>query len=59
MRAAVFEGDGVVRLADVPEPRVEADDDVLIGAVRLTLPTELVIRASSAAPVTTRGRPHD
>ena len=30
MRAAVFKGDGVVALEDVPEPRVEADDDVVI-----------------------------
>ena len=30
MRAAVFKGDGVVALEDVPEPRVEADDDVII-----------------------------
>ena len=30
MRAAVFKGQGVVVLEDVPEPRVEADDDVLI-----------------------------
>jgi len=30
MRAAVFEGDGAVRLTNVPEPRVEAGDDVLI-----------------------------
>ena len=30
MRAAVFKGDGVVTLEDVPEPRVTADDDVLI-----------------------------
>lgn len=30
MRAAVFHGDGVVRLDDVPEPRVEGADDVVI-----------------------------
>ena len=30
MRAAVFKGDGVVALEDVPEPRIEADDDVVI-----------------------------
>ena len=30
MRAAVFHGDGVVRLDDVPEPQVEAPDDVVI-----------------------------
>ena len=30
MRAAVFKGDGVVTLEDVPEPRVDADDDVII-----------------------------
>jgi threonine dehydrogenase-like Zn-dependent dehydrogenase len=30
MRAAVFKGDGVVELEDVPEPRVDADDDVVI-----------------------------
>ena len=30
MRAAVFHGAGVVRLEDVPEPAVEADDDVVI-----------------------------
>lgn len=30
MRAAVFAGDGVVELRDVPEPTVEADDDVII-----------------------------
>lgn len=30
MRAAVFHGAGVVRLEDVPEPAVEADDDVII-----------------------------
>jgi 2-desacetyl-2-hydroxyethyl bacteriochlorophyllide A dehydrogenase len=30
MRAAVFKGDGVVALEDVPEPRVEANDDVII-----------------------------
>jgi threonine dehydrogenase-like Zn-dependent dehydrogenase len=30
MRAAVFHGDGVVRLDDVPEPGVEAPDDVVI-----------------------------
>jgi len=30
MRAAVFHGDGVVNLEDVPEPTVTADDDVLI-----------------------------
>lgn len=30
MRAAVFKGSGVVELEDVPEPVVEADDDVLI-----------------------------
>ena len=30
MRAAVFKGQGVVVLEDVPEPRVEADDDVVI-----------------------------
>ena len=30
MRAAVFKGDGVVVLEDVPEPRVDADDDVVI-----------------------------
>ena len=30
MRAAVFKGDGIVALEDVPEPRVEADDDVVI-----------------------------
>ena len=30
MRAAVFRGDGVVRLEDVPEPRVEVADDVLV-----------------------------
>jgi threonine dehydrogenase-like Zn-dependent dehydrogenase len=30
MRAAVFHGDGVVRLEDVPEPTIEADDDVVI-----------------------------
>jgi threonine dehydrogenase-like Zn-dependent dehydrogenase len=30
MRAAVFKGDGVVRLEEVPEPVVEADDDVVI-----------------------------
>jgi threonine dehydrogenase-like Zn-dependent dehydrogenase len=30
MRAAVFEGEGVVRLRDVPEPQVEAPDDVVI-----------------------------
>ena len=29
MRAAVFAGDGVVELRDVPEPTVEADDDVI------------------------------
>lgn len=31
MRAAVFKGNGVVTLEDVPEPRVEADDDVIIA----------------------------
>ena len=30
MRAAVFEGDGVVTLEDVREPHVDADDDVVI-----------------------------
>jgi 2-desacetyl-2-hydroxyethyl bacteriochlorophyllide A dehydrogenase len=30
MRAAVFKGAGVVELEDVPEPRVDADDDVII-----------------------------
>ena len=30
MRAAVFKGAGVVALEDVPEPLVEADDDVII-----------------------------
>ena len=30
MRAAVFKGSGVVELEDVPEPTVEADDDVII-----------------------------
>ena len=30
MRAAVFKGDGVVALEDVPEPTVDADDDVVI-----------------------------
>jgi 2-desacetyl-2-hydroxyethyl bacteriochlorophyllide A dehydrogenase len=30
MRAAVFKGQGVVVLEDVPEPRVEADTDVVI-----------------------------
>ena len=30
MRAAVFKGDGIVELEDVPEPRVDADDDVVI-----------------------------
>jgi threonine dehydrogenase-like Zn-dependent dehydrogenase len=30
MRAAVFKGQGVVLLEDVPEPTVEADDDVVI-----------------------------
>jgi threonine dehydrogenase-like Zn-dependent dehydrogenase len=30
MRAAVFQGQGVVRLDDVPEPRVDAPDDVII-----------------------------
>ena len=30
MRAAVFKGEGVVELEDVPEPTVEADDDVII-----------------------------
>ena len=30
MRAAVFEGEGIVRLRDVPEPTVDADDDVVI-----------------------------
>lgn len=30
MRAAVFRGQGVVRLEDVPEPRLEAADDVVI-----------------------------
>lgn len=30
MRAAVFKGSGAVELEDVPEPRVEADDDVII-----------------------------
>lgn len=30
MRAAVFRGEGIVRLEDVPEPTVTADDDVLI-----------------------------
>jgi 2-desacetyl-2-hydroxyethyl bacteriochlorophyllide A dehydrogenase len=30
MRAAVFKGQGVVVLEDVPEPGVEADDDVVI-----------------------------
>jgi len=30
MRGAVFKGQGVVVLEDVPEPRVEADDDVVI-----------------------------
>ena len=30
MRAAVFEGAGVVRLRDVPEPTLEAADDVVI-----------------------------
>jgi threonine dehydrogenase-like Zn-dependent dehydrogenase len=30
MRAAVFHGDGVVNLEDVPEPTITADDDVLI-----------------------------
>lgn len=30
MRAAVFKGDGVVELQDVPEPVVERDDDVVI-----------------------------
>jgi threonine dehydrogenase-like Zn-dependent dehydrogenase len=30
MRAAVFKGDGVVELEDVPEPQVERDDDVVI-----------------------------
>ena len=30
MRAAVFRGDGVIALEDVPEPRVEAGDDVII-----------------------------
>jgi len=30
MRAAVFHGDGVLRLEDRPEPRVEAADDVLV-----------------------------
>ena len=30
MRAAVFHGEGVVRLDEVPEPRVEAADDVVI-----------------------------
>jgi len=30
MRAAVFKGQGVVMLEDVPEPTVEADDDVVI-----------------------------
>jgi threonine dehydrogenase-like Zn-dependent dehydrogenase len=31
MRAAVFKGSGVVELEDVPEPAVEAADDVVIG----------------------------
>jgi 2-desacetyl-2-hydroxyethyl bacteriochlorophyllide A dehydrogenase len=30
MRAAVFKGSGVLELEDVPEPLVEADDDVII-----------------------------
>jgi threonine dehydrogenase-like Zn-dependent dehydrogenase len=30
MRAAVFKGNGVVDLTDVPEPAVQGDDDVLI-----------------------------
>ena len=30
MRAAVFKGSGVVELEDVPEPTVQADDDVVI-----------------------------
>jgi 2-desacetyl-2-hydroxyethyl bacteriochlorophyllide A dehydrogenase len=30
MRAAVFRGSGVVELTDVPEPVVDADDDVII-----------------------------
>ena len=30
MRAAVFKGNGIVRLDDVPEPRLEAADDVVI-----------------------------
>jgi threonine dehydrogenase-like Zn-dependent dehydrogenase len=30
MRAAVFKGSGVVAIEDVPEPAVEADDDVVI-----------------------------
>ena len=30
MQAAVFRGDGVVRLEDVPEPKVDAPDDVVI-----------------------------
>jgi threonine dehydrogenase-like Zn-dependent dehydrogenase len=30
MRAAVFKGSGVVEIEDVPEPTVEADDDVVI-----------------------------
>lgn len=30
MRAAVFKGAGVVAIEDVPEPAVEADDDVII-----------------------------
>lgn len=30
MRAAVFKGNGVVEIEDVPEPRVERDDDVVI-----------------------------
>jgi threonine dehydrogenase-like Zn-dependent dehydrogenase len=30
MRAAVFKGSGILELEDVPEPAVEADDDVII-----------------------------
>jgi 2-desacetyl-2-hydroxyethyl bacteriochlorophyllide A dehydrogenase len=30
MRAAVFKGNGILALDDVPEPRVERDDDVVI-----------------------------
>ena len=30
MRAAVFKGEGVVRLEDVPEPLIEAADDVIV-----------------------------